>query len=83
MSELKPWSGRRVQQLTAAVLELYGTTCHLCDRPGADTADHLEPRSQGGTDELENLRPAHRSCNSTRGTRTVDEARTAIRGRII
>ena len=60
------WSGRRVQRLTALVLSTYGDVCHLCARAGATTADHIVPRSHGGTDALDNLRPAHSSCNSAR-----------------
>ncbi|WP_280516431.1 HNH endonuclease [Actinomyces succiniciruminis] len=41
--------------------------CWICGRPGADTADHVVPAALGGGDELENLRPAHRSCNASRG----------------
>ena len=65
------WSGREAQRLTALTLATYGAECHLCHRPGATTADHLIPRSYGiaagGVNELPNLRPAHLSCNSSRG----------------
>jgi 5-methylcytosine-specific restriction endonuclease McrA len=64
---LPAWGGRYAQQWTAATLATYGTTCHLCRQPGADSADHLTPRSKGGTDTLANLRPAHHGCNSLRG----------------
>lgn len=52
-----------------AVFALYGTTCHLCGRPGATTVDHLEPISVRPDLQLEitNCRPAHRSCNLYRG----------------
>ena len=43
--------------------------CHLCGRPGADTVDHIVPVIAGGDNGLENLRPAHRSCNSRAGNR--------------
>src|SRR5699024_3617471 len=67
------WSGRRVLRLTRLVLESYGDTCHLCARAGATTADHLIPRSLGGDDSLENLRPAHSSCNSARQAMPLEE----------
>lgn len=60
------WGGRRVSALKARVLATMGTVCHLCGRPGADTVDHLVPRSAGGTDALDNLAPAHQRCNSMR-----------------
>ncbi len=68
MSDIpKPWGGRRVAAVWQMVADEYGTACHLCGRPGADTSDHLIPRSRGGDDSLGNLRPAHKSCNSRRG----------------
>jgi 5-methylcytosine-specific restriction endonuclease McrA len=64
---------------TAALLEAAGGLCSLCgeaidSRPSAPIAlrpsvDHIEPVSAGGTDELANLRIAHRSCNSARNNR--------------
>ncbi|MFS0289126.1 HNH endonuclease [Corynebacterium striatum] len=60
------WAGRYSQRMTALVLAEYGDVCHLCGRPGATTADHIVPRSRGGNDSLDNLRPAHVSCNSAR-----------------
>jgi len=33
------------------------------------TADHIVPRRDGGSDGIDNLQRAHRSCNSSRGAR--------------
>jgi hypothetical protein len=66
------WGGRLAASLTRVVLLTYGTTCHLCLEPGATSADHLVPRSRGGDDSLENLRPAHTLCNSRRGARSIE-----------
>lgn len=71
---LPPWAGRYAQRVTASCLAEYGDTCHLCLRPGATTADHLIPRSLGGLDTLDNLRPAHKLCNSRRQARTLTPA---------
>lgn len=60
------WGGRASQRLVAAVLALKGTRCHLCGGEGATTADHLIPRSKGGTDAMANLEPAHLGCNRAR-----------------
>ena len=57
----------RRRAVTAQVLATQGTVCHLCRKPGADTADHLSPRAAGGSNTLGNLRPAHRACNTARG----------------
>jgi 5-methylcytosine-specific restriction endonuclease McrA len=64
---LPAWGGRYAQRLTAATLAAWGQLCHLCRTDGADTADHVIPRSKGGSDSLSNLRPAHQGCNSLRG----------------
>ena len=61
------WAGRYAQATTRMVIATYGTVCHICRRPGATSADHVLPRSRGGTDAIGNLRPAHRRCNSRRG----------------
>ncbi len=52
-------------------------TCQICSEPvdleadyltdWAPTLDHVVPRSKGGSDDPENLRTAHRWCNSVRG----------------
>lgn len=46
-------------------------TSNLTSRPDPDSfsVDHVLPRSKGGSDELENLRPAHYRCNLKRGNR--------------
>ena len=43
------------------------TTCALCGKPGANTADHIVPLMFGGDNSLDNLQPAHQSCNSRKG----------------
>jgi 5-methylcytosine-specific restriction endonuclease McrA len=59
--------------MTALTLETYGRTCWLCGLPGADTADHVIPVSKGGAVyDLDNLGPAHGTCNYSRGNRPVD-----------
>jgi 5-methylcytosine-specific restriction endonuclease McrA len=65
------YGGRRVAQLRAKVIERWGRRCHLCkeDIVGQVSVDHLIPRSRGGTDDIENLRPAHLECNKRRGAR--------------
>lgn len=61
------------QAMIRLVLTVKGRICHLCALPGATTADHIIPRSQGGRNVLENLEPAHRGCNSARGDLPLDE----------
>lgn len=63
--------GRAGLALTRAVLVAYGRTCHLCGGAGATTTDHITPLAKGGTNSLDNQRPAHHACNSARGARTL------------
>lgn len=78
---MSKWGGRPAARLVARTLAHYGDRCHLCGRAGADSADHLIPRSRGGPDELHNMRPVHHNaqprCNRKRGVMTMDEWRRA------
>ena len=67
------WGGRKVPALTAMVFAEQGRVCHLCGMPGADSIDHIIPRASGGDDSPANLRPAHRSCNSARGAKPLND----------
>jgi len=65
------------------ILETYGFICYLCNDPidmklprtskrGA-TVDHIIPLSRGGSDELDNLRLTHWSCNMKKSDKLVEE----------
>lgn len=58
---------RRHQKYSDAIYDLYDRTCHLCGKSGGDTIDHIVPVAWGGADHPANLKPAHRSCNSSKG----------------
>ena len=63
-------------KLRFKLAERDGPNCHICgglmnfDRPrrktGA-TVDHVIPRSQGGSNDISNLKLAHKRCNEARG----------------
>ncbi len=59
--------------LRAAVLARDGLVCQLCGNPiryqSNIAIDHIIPVSKGGPDTLDNLRVAHRFCNSRRNNR--------------
>ena len=69
-----PWINPNVR---AEVFERDGWTCQLCNGPvdrDADpqsdwfpSLDHIVPQSKGGGHDADNLRTAHRWCNSIRG----------------
>jgi len=64
---------RRAATLTRrAVLERDGHRCAYCDR-GADTIDHVIPRSRGGRNEWTNVVAACARCNHRKGDKLLDE----------
>ena len=73
-----PYTTRRAM-LHQALAE-YGALCYICGlpiKPGDESLDHKTPRSKGGSNTLDNLRPAHKRCNSAKGNKERDEP-TAI-----
>ena len=85
----KPWegstrrdkvklSGSAEQKRARYILQKHDTICHVCENPGADQVDHVEPLAEGGADHEDNLKPIHSEpCHREK---TADEARRAIRG---
>jgi hypothetical protein len=51
--------GEKLQKLRQRVFSTYGDICWLCGGGEADTIDHVIPLSDGGDDDIDNLRPAH------------------------
>lgn len=55
-----------------AKVQQYGGLCCYCRQPAKPlTRDHVIPRVHGGTDDIDNLVPACRSCNSRKGAQNV------------
>ena len=55
--------------------KLYDYTCLCCGRKESDiklTVDHVVPISKGGRNTVDNLQPLCGSCNSSKGTKTMD-----------
>ena len=54
-----------------------GMSCAICNKKFKSnsevTLDHWMPRSAGGTDEISNLRLAHKKCNAWKGDRVPNE----------
>lgn len=61
---------RRHQKHRQKIMKEYQGICHLCGDPYADSIDHVVPVAIGGSDHPDNLRPAHTSCNSSKGARS-------------
>ena len=59
-----------------------GLACCYCGATIEDgvrlTLDHLTPHSEGGSNQAENLVTACQRCNSSRGTRPVEEFANAV-----
>lgn len=75
MPRSKGRTGRPFRRVRADVLAA-SSICWLCGKPGATTVDHVLPVSKLPADhpllrDPANLRPAHQSCNSSRGNRTT------------
>lgn len=62
-----------IKELRRLLWERDGKQCGICKKP-LDLADvhidHVEPIALGGSDTWENMRTAHRSCNSRKGIRS-------------
>ena len=48
-----------------AILQQYGGVCYICGWAieGAFDVDHVIPLAAGGTNEIDNLAPVHKSCH--------------------
>lgn len=50
-----------------------GNVCFYCGQDGKLSIDHVLPLARGGTNDIENILPACKSCNSRKHTRTGQE----------
>lgn len=52
---------------------LAGASCVACGSKDSLEIDHIVPIHKGGGNELENLQALCKSCNSAKGTKTMEE----------
>lgn len=74
-SKRKVWemTGSFTQDEWDVLCDYYGKKCLSCGRTDAKlTVDHVVPLSVGGTNSIENIQPLCGSCNSSKGTKTID-----------
>jgi 5-methylcytosine-specific restriction endonuclease McrA len=53
------------------IFEAWRGCCAYCNRAGAQTLDHIKPRSRGGSTNTTNLVPACSECNRRKGSEEV------------
>lgn len=53
--------------------------CAYCGAEGKMTRDHATPLARGGSNDIGNILPACKRCNSKKGTLTADEYRARLR----
>ena len=57
----------------------YDNRCLRCREVKKLAADHIVPLSKGGSNYIDNIQPLCKSCNSKKGTRTIDYRTNPIR----
>lgn len=51
------------------VMVKYGFQCQFCGSKNELTIDHILPRSEGGSDDIKNLRCLCKTCNNQKGNK--------------
>lgn len=82
-------NGNATPELIEAKWEASDKTCCLCGHPidrtlrsphtDSYTLEHLTPIARGGTHDIDNIDFAHRSCNTSKGIKTLEEYMEAKR----
>lgn len=54
----------------------YNNRCLRCKKERVLTRDHIVPLIKGGTNFITNIQPLCRSCNASKGTKTIDYRET-------
>lgn len=65
-------AGTFTQKEWLDILDRYGHKCLSCGTKSRIAVDHVIPLSRGGTNTADNLQPLCRTCNSTKGAKTID-----------
>lgn len=66
------WNEQRAA-LAPIILERDGAVCHYCGATDDLTIDHITPLARGGSNKPANLAVACRACNSSKGTRRLED----------
>ena len=55
-----------------AIFDIHGENCLCCGDGNNISLDHIIPVYKGGLNEINNLQPLCKSCNSRKGTKIID-----------
>lgn len=65
--------GRFTAEEFTVLKDLYNNICLACKRDDVKlTADHVIPLSKGGSNDISNIQPLCKSCNSKKATKIID-----------
>jgi 5-methylcytosine-specific restriction endonuclease McrA len=64
--------GNHTSQEWLDLCKLYGYKCLACGQVGKLTKDHIKPLSKGGTNDISNIQPLCKSCNSRKHAKEIN-----------
>lgn len=64
--------GSHTESQWLALKYRYGYRCVKCQQLKPLTKDHIIPISRGGTNNISNIQPLCRECNSSKGKKIID-----------
>lgn len=70
--------GSHTEQQWLELVEFCGGRCVCCGEAKPLTKDHIVPLTSGGSDNIENLQPLCRECNSSKRTQTINYLAGAV-----
>lgn len=70
--------GSHTEAQWQALCDETGNVCLACGVPRPLTRDHIVPVSLGGTNDISNIQPLCRPCNSAKGNRTSTDHRERV-----
>lgn len=77
---LAPTDGTITIEAVLALKASWTGVCPFCRKKGVPTLDHIIPLARGGAHSLRNIQLMCRSCNSSKGSKTMKEWKPNHRG---
>lgn len=72
---LRGSTGKFTHNEWIALCERYNNKCVCCGETKELTIDHVIPLSKGGRNDIDNIQPLCKSCNSSKKDKTIDYRR--------